>query len=194
MDFSLPTALEVLNRTPGTLKSMLSGLPSPWTSATEGPDTWSPQDVVGHLIHGEETDWIPRAKIILTKGESQAFEPFDRFAQARRFTGWSLERLLDRFAEARADGIATLRGWHLTREQLALCGRHPDLGQVLPGAAGALRSTSRPGPGDALPAARVVGGARPGPHRPDLACDGEAVHRGRRALEGLSPGAHALAG
>src|SRR5437762_9124462 len=83
MDFSLTTALEVLNRTPGTLKSMLSGLPSPWTSATEGPDTWSPQDVVGHLIHGEETDWIPRAKIILTKGESQAFEPFDRFAQAR---------------------------------------------------------------------------------------------------------------
>src|SRR2546429_3510783 len=72
MDFSLTTALEVLNRTPGTLKSMLSGLPSPWTSATEGPDTWSPQDVVGHLIHGEETDWIPRAKIILTKGESQA--------------------------------------------------------------------------------------------------------------------------
>ena len=130
MDFSLNTALEVLNRTPGTLKSMLSGLPSPWTSATEGPDTWSPQDVVGHLIHGEETDWIPRAKIILTKGESQAFEPFDRFAQARRFTGWSLERRLDRFAEARAEGIATLRGWHLTREQLALCGQHPELGQV----------------------------------------------------------------
>ena len=130
MDFSLNTALEVLNRTPGTLKSMLSGLPSPWTSATEGPDTWSPQDVVGHLIHGEETDWIPRAKIILTKGESQAFEPFDRFAQARRFTGWSLERLLDRFGEARAEGIATLRGWRLTRGQLALCGQHPELGQV----------------------------------------------------------------
>src|SRR5438874_9507493 len=93
MDFSLTTALEVLNRTPGTLKSMLSGLPSPWTSATEGPDTWSPQDVVGHLIHGEETDWIPRAKIILTKGESQAFEPFDRFAQAPRESGEWLERL-----------------------------------------------------------------------------------------------------
>src|SRR5213082_2344484 len=87
MEFDLDKGLAVLNRTPGTLKSMLSGLPSPWTSATEGPDTWSPQDVVGHLIHGEETDWIPRAKIILTKGESQAFEPFDRFAQARRFTG-----------------------------------------------------------------------------------------------------------
>ena len=83
MDFALTTALEVLNRTPGTLKSMLSGLPAPWTSANEGPDTWSPQDVVGHLIHGEETDWIPRAKIILTKGESQAFEPFDRFEIGR---------------------------------------------------------------------------------------------------------------
>ena len=106
MDFALTTALEVLNRTPGTLKSMLSGLPSPWTSATEGPDTWSPQDVVGHLIHGEETDWIPRAKIILTKGESQAFEPFDRFAQARRFTGWSLERRLDRYGEGLNHGSA----------------------------------------------------------------------------------------
>src|SRR5437016_27876 len=118
MDFSLDAAVEVLTRTPGTLQTMLSGLTSPWTSGTEGPDTWSPQDVLGHLIHGEETDWIPRAKIILTKGESQAFEPFDRFAQARRFPGWSLGPLLGRFGEARAEGIATLRGWHLTREQL----------------------------------------------------------------------------
>ncbi len=130
MEFDLDAGLAVLTRTPVTLRALLAGLPAPWRSANEGPDTWSPQDVVGHLIHGEETDWIPRAKIILTKGESQAFEPFDRFAQARRFTGWSLERLLDRFAEARADGIATLRGWHLTREQLARCGRHPELGQV----------------------------------------------------------------
>ena len=130
MEFDLDEGLAVLTRTPATLRALLAGLPAPWTSANEGPDTWSPQDVVGHLIHGEETDWIPRAKIILTKGESQAFEPFDRFAQARRFTGWSLERLLDRFGEARAEGIATLRGWHLTGEQLARCGRHPELGQV----------------------------------------------------------------
>ncbi len=130
MEFDLDAGLAVLTRTPATLRALLAGLPVPWTSATEGPDTWSPQHVVGHLIHGEETDWIPRAKIILTKGESQAFEPFDRFAQARRFTGWSLERLLDRFGEARAEGIATLRGWHLTREQLALCGQHPELAQV----------------------------------------------------------------
>ena len=130
MDFSLDVAVEVLTRTPATLRTMLNGLSSPWTSGNEGPDTWSPQDVVGHLIHGEETDWIPRAKIILTKGESQVFEPFDRFAQTRRFAGWSLERLLDRFGELRAEGVATLRGWHLTRVQLALRGRHPEQGQV----------------------------------------------------------------
>src|SRR5207247_11281772 len=117
MDFSLPTALEVLNRTPGTLKSMLSGLPSPWTSATEGPDTWSPQDVVGHLIPGEETDWVPRAKIILTKGGAQAFEPFDRVAQARRGARRALQRLLGRFAEARAPRMQAVRGLALTRAQ-----------------------------------------------------------------------------
>src|SRR6266849_10728038 len=125
MEFDLDNGLAVLSRTPATLRELLSGLPAPWTSANEGPDTWSPQDIVGHLIHGEATDWIPRAQIILTKGESQAFEPFDRFAQARRFAGCSLERLLDRFGELRAEGVATLRGWHLTREQLPLRGRHP---------------------------------------------------------------------
>ena len=130
MEFDLDKGLAVLARTPATLRELLAGLPSPWTSANEGPDTWSPQDVVGHLIHGEETDWIPRAQIILSKGESQPFEPFDRFAQARRFAGWSLQRLLDRFAELRAEGVATVRQWHLTREQLALRGRHPELGQV----------------------------------------------------------------
>jgi DinB family protein len=130
MDLSLDAAMEVLTRTPGTLRAMLSGLPPTWTGGNEGPETWSPQDVLGHLIHGEETDWMPRATIVLTKGESQAFEPFDRFAQARRFAGWSLERLLDRFGELRAEGVATLRGWHLTPEQLALAGRHPELGRV----------------------------------------------------------------
>ena len=130
MDFSHDAAVEVLTRTPSTLRAMLSGLRSRWTSGNEGPDTWSPQDVLGHLIHGEETDWIPRAQIILTKGESQPFEPFDRFAQARRFAGWSLERLLDRFSELRAEGVATLRGWHVTPAQLALRGRHPELGRV----------------------------------------------------------------
>lgn len=130
MEFNLDEAMAVLSRTPATLRELLAGLPALWISGNEGPDTWSPQDVVGHLIHGEETDWIPRAKIILTKGESQPFEPFDRFAQARRFAGWPLQRLLDRFGALRAEGVATVRQWHLTGEQLVLRGRHPELGQV----------------------------------------------------------------
>lgn len=130
MEFSLEAGTAVLTRTPGTLRSMLRGLPPSWTSANEGDDTWTPEGVVGHLIHGEETDWVPRATIILTRGESEAFEPFDRFAQEQRFAGWPLERLLDRFTELRAQGLETLRGWRLKPEQLALKGKHPELGQV----------------------------------------------------------------
>ena len=130
MDFSLAGGLAVLARTPDVLDRMLRGLPSTWIAVNEGPDTWSPQDVVGHLIHGEETDWIPRAKIILAERESRAFVPFDRFAQFERFKGWSLERLLDQFAERRAANLATLKSWSLTPEQLGCTGRHPELGQV----------------------------------------------------------------
>src|SRR5207247_9890143 len=107
---SLDAAVEVLTRTAATRRTMLSGLPTPWTSGNEGPDTWSPQDVVGHLIHGEETDWIPRAAIILTKGESRTFEPFDRFAQTRRFAGWSRDRPLERFGELGAERVAEFGG------------------------------------------------------------------------------------
>lgn len=130
MEFSLDAGLEVLTRTPATLRSMLGGVSSSWSGGDEGPETWSPQEIVGHLIHGEETDWIPRAQIILTDGESRAFEPFDRFAQGRRFADWSLERRLDRFSELRAANVATLRGWRLTPQHLALRGRHPELGLV----------------------------------------------------------------
>ena len=130
MELSLDAALEILPRTPGTLKTMLKGISPRWSTGTEGQDTWSAEGVVGHLIHAEETDWIPRATIILTKGESQAFEPFDRFAQAKRFQGWSLTRLLDQFADLRAGSLRTLRGWRLKPEQLTLRGRHPELGPV----------------------------------------------------------------
>jgi len=130
MEFDLDKGLAVLTRTPATLRELLAGLPSPWTSANEGPDTWSPRDIVGHLIHGEATDWIPRVLIILSQGESQPFEPFDRFAQAELYAGWSLEELLDDFGKSRAAGLAALRGWHLSPEHLALRGRHPELGQV----------------------------------------------------------------
>jgi hypothetical protein len=130
MDFDLTTGTAVLERTPATLRAMLAGLPPVWTDATEGPDTWSPYAIVGHIIHGERTDWIPRARIILAQGTDRRFTPFDRFAQFRESEGKSLTDLLDELATLRAENLAVLRGWHLTSEQLALEGEHPALGLV----------------------------------------------------------------
>jgi hypothetical protein len=130
MDFDLTTGIAVLDRTPRTLRAMLAGLPPAWTDATEGPETWSPYDIVGHLIHGERTDWIPRAEIILAQGPQRRFTPFDRFAQLRESRGKSLAELLDEFARLRAENVATLEGWGLTEAQLALEGEHPELGPV----------------------------------------------------------------
>jgi hypothetical protein len=130
MDFDLAQALPVLERTPATLRTLLGGLPSAWTDANEGPDTWSPFDVVGHLIQGERTDWIPRARIILEEGRSRAFEPFDRFAQFRDSEGKTLAELLDEFERLRAASLATLKGWKLTDARLALQGEHPVFGAV----------------------------------------------------------------
>ncbi len=109
---------------------MLAGLPQSWTGATEGPETWSPYGIVGHLIHGERTDWIPRAQIILAQGPDRRFTPYDRFAQLRESKGRPLDDLLDEFARLRADNLATLGAWHLTAAQLALEGEHPELGPV----------------------------------------------------------------
>ena len=130
MDFDLTNGAAILARTPGTLRAMLSGLSPDWTDATEGPETWSPYDVVGHLIHGERTDWIPRAKIILAQGPQRCFVPFNRFAQFEESRGKSLENLLDEFSRLRAENLATLAGWKLSEEQLALGGEHPELGPV----------------------------------------------------------------
>ncbi len=130
MEFDLEQAIEVLSRTPQTLRVLLRGLPAGWTSNNEGPDTWSPYDVLGHLVHGEKTDWIGRARRILDHGESQPFEPFDRFAQFRDSKGKSLEDLLEEFADLRARNLDTLRGLELAAEQLELKGRHPNLGVV----------------------------------------------------------------
>ena len=130
MQFTLADGIPVLERTPATLRSMLAGLPDRWTDATEGPDTWSPYVVVGHLIHGERTDWIPRARIILAQGADRRFTPYDRFAQFRESQGKSLDQLLAEFEQLRRENIATLRGWKLTDEQLALDGEHPDFGAV----------------------------------------------------------------
>jgi hypothetical protein len=129
-DFDLTDGMAVLERTPHTLRAMLAGLPSTWIDATEGPETWSPYVIVGHLIHGERTDWIPRAQLILAQGPERRFAPFDRFAQFRESQGRSLADLLDEFARLRAENLATLAGWRLTDAQLALQGEHPDFGPV----------------------------------------------------------------
>ena len=130
MEFDLATGVAVLERTPATLRALLAGLPPAWTDADEGPDTWSPYVIVGHLIHGERTDWMARARIILAQGEDRRFTPYDRFAQFRESQGKSLAELLDEFARLRAENLATLAGWHLTDAQLALEGEHPEFGAV----------------------------------------------------------------
>lgn len=130
MTFDLPETLDILGRTPSVVSALLRGSSGVWHATNEGPGTWSAFDVVGHLIDGEETDWVPRARIILEYGEHQTFEPFDRFAQLRRSRGASLSQLLDRFSELRNANLAVVRGWNLTDAQLALLGRHPELGTV----------------------------------------------------------------
>lgn len=130
MDFEVRSGIAVLERTPHTMRAMLAGLPSAWTDATEGPETWSPYDIMGHLIQGERSDWIPRAQLILAQGPQRRFTPYDRFAQFRESQGKSLAELLDEFASLRAGNLATLAGWRLTDAQLALEGEHPEFGPV----------------------------------------------------------------
>lgn len=130
MDFDLAQGIAVLERTPHALRAALAGLGTVWTDATEGPETWSPYIILGHLTHGERTDWIPRAQIILAQGVNRRFTPFDRFAQFRESQGKSLADLLEEFSRLRADNIATLAGWRLTDAQLALEGEHPEFGAV----------------------------------------------------------------
>jgi hypothetical protein len=112
------------------LRALLWDLPDPWVRGTEGPDTWSPFDIVGHLIHGERTDWIPRLELLLAYGEERPFTPFDRFAQFTASRGKSLHELLDTFAQLRAANLLGLESRHLTAEDLRRPGRHPELGPV----------------------------------------------------------------
>ena len=120
----------VLQRTPATLNALLRDLPEPWLVHNEGPETWSPYDVIGHLIHGEETDWIPRAKIILEHGEARAFDPFDRVAMFEKSKAQSIAELLDTFARLRAENLRELQSLNLTADLLNKRGRHPELGVV----------------------------------------------------------------
>jgi hypothetical protein len=130
LSFELDETFDLLSRTPAVLDTLLRGTSAEWHARNEGAETWSAIEIVGHLIHGEETDWIPRGRIILEHGESRSFEPFDRFAQATRFAGWTLERLLDRFAELRAANLEIARGWKLSEGDLNRRGMHPELGGV----------------------------------------------------------------
>lgn len=129
-EFDLAEGPVLLARTPAVLDALLRGLPAAWTACDEGPRTFSPHGVLGHLVEGEEDDWIPRARTILERGEAEAFTPFDRFAQEARFADTSVEELLDLFARSRAASLATLAGWELRPEQLALTGLHPSFGRV----------------------------------------------------------------
>jgi DinB family protein len=130
MNFDLDRAIEVLRRTPATLRVLLEGLSEPWIRGREGPETFSPFDVVGHLIDGEETDWIPRARIILAKGPNLRFEPYDRFRHRARNLERSLESLLAEFARLRSANLQQLASWKLTATELDLPGEHPSLGRV----------------------------------------------------------------
>ena len=130
MNFSLDMGIVVLERTPATLRAMLSGLPEAWVMSNEGGDSWSPYDVVGHLVSLERSDWIQRARIILEHGSSRPFDPVDRFAMFTESKGKSLEQLLDELAELRLANISTLRNMNLTPDDFSRKGLHPALGDV----------------------------------------------------------------
>jgi hypothetical protein len=130
MEFQVDRAIEILSSTPSTLNALLRNVSSEWLMQNEGPNTWSPFDVVGHLIHGEETDWIPRARIILEQGESRPFEPFDRVAMFEKSRGKDIVELLDRFRDLREANLRELKQMNLTAEMLERRGRHPELGVV----------------------------------------------------------------
>ena len=130
MEPDLQQTISLLSRTPAALNAFLRDLPETLTLRNEGDGTWSAFDVVGHLIHAEHTDWIPRVKMVLEFGEEQAFVPFDRGGHAREIQGKSLGQLLDEFARVRSENLDKLRALHLRREDMARRGRHPALGVV----------------------------------------------------------------
>lgn len=128
--FELEQAMTVLSRTPAVLDDWLRGLPAPWTDCNEGPETFSPFEVVGHLIHGERTDWMARGQRILEDGEQREFEAFDRFAHRQACGGKRLDHLLDEFSKLRGANLTHLRVLRLDSKRLSLRGRHPTFGSV----------------------------------------------------------------
>ena len=130
MEHSLEHTISLLTRTPAALNALLRDLPEAWTFRNEGENTWSAFHVVGHLIHGERTDWMPRVRMVLEFGETRTFEPFDRWGQERESQGKSLGELLDEFARVRSENLGELRSLNLRQEDFARRGRHPALGVV----------------------------------------------------------------
>jgi hypothetical protein len=130
MEFDLDLSIEVLARTPAAMLALLGGLSEPWVSGNEGPDTFSPFDVIGHLIDGEETDWLPRARIIRAGGPDPRFEPYDRFRHRARNAERTMGSLLAELARLRSENLDELRSWRLGPADLALPGMHPGLGPV----------------------------------------------------------------
>lgn len=130
IEFSIPKSIAILERTPAVLRSLLLGLPEDWTMQNEGGETWSPYDIIGHYIHGEKTDWIPRMKIILGESGDKTFQPFDRFAQFNESRGKTLTQLLAEFAALRAQNLDILRSAAITEEMLEKTGIHPAFGTV----------------------------------------------------------------
>lgn len=130
MEQELQHTISLLTCTPAALDALLRDLPDTWTFRNEGENTWSAFDVVGHLIHAERTDWMPRVKTVLQFGETRAFDPFDRLGQVREIQGKSLGQLLDEFARLRSENLDQLRSLNLRQEDLERRGRHPALGAV----------------------------------------------------------------
>jgi hypothetical protein len=130
MSFDLVSAIDVLRRTPATLRALLQNVSTGWARGAEGPDTFSPFDNVGHLIDGEETDWMPRARLILAQGKTRRFEPYDRLRHRARNAKRTLDSLLDEFAKLLAENLRVLESWKLSDAQLDLPGEHPSLGSV----------------------------------------------------------------
>ena len=130
MEFDLEHTISLLSHTPAVLNTLLRDLPETWALRNEGENTWSAFDVVGHLIHGERTDWMPRTRMILQSGEAQTFEPFDRWGHVRESQGKSLGQLLEEFAGLRSGNLGELRALNLRQEDLERRGRHPALGVV----------------------------------------------------------------
>ena len=130
MDFTFAAALPVLRRTPSVVRDLLADLPASWTDAVEGPNTWSPFDVVGHLIHGERADWMPRVEHLLRHGDTVPFPPFDREAMFTASRGKPLGELLDAFEQLRTESLERLAALSLTDADLSRSGRHPEFGVV----------------------------------------------------------------